>query len=278
MKNPIETVIFIGDEHAGCRLGLCPIRGVTLDSGSRYKPNKVQRKIWRHWNYIDKVWIPMVTKGQKYTLVNMGDAIDNKHHGSVTQFSHNRADHIKVAYELLAPWVEKADRFYMLRGTEAHSGKSGEFEELLAEKLGAIPDEHGRYARDDLWMKIGPALGHFTHHVATVSSPYTESTGILKELITAYTAAGKMGIRAPNLLGRAHRHACSEIRLPGKYGYDIAFATSGWQAKGPFVWRMVRGRNCPVDVGASMAKWDEREKEIYTRHKVWYLERPRTER
>ena len=125
----IINAIFISDIHAGCQLGLCPPR-VKLDSGGSYHHSDLQKKVWAMWKHFNNKWIPMVTKGEPFVLVMNGDAIDGVHHGSKTQISHNITDQKNIAYEILAPLVERAEKYFHVRGTEAHVGKSAEHEEI----------------------------------------------------------------------------------------------------------------------------------------------------
>ena len=277
MKNSIDVVLVISDIHGGCQLALCPINGVRLDGGGFYKPNKLQRKIHYWWEEFLTEWVPEETKGKKFNLVFNGDLFEGRHHGSITQFTQNLSDQANVAYELCAPVVEKAENLYMLRGTESHTGKSAEQEEQLAEKLGAKPNTLGQYARDELWLKIGKALGHFTHHIGTSGSEYYQSTAPLKELITAYSTAGKMGKVDPNVVCRSHRHSFCEVRLAGKYDYDCTFCTPAWQLQTPYAYRSATVRNTPPQLGGSIIMFDQKKNSVYTKHFVKYLERPRIE-
>ena len=147
----IKNIIVISDIHCGCQLGLCPPK-VKLDSGGTYHSSKLQKKVWKMWEYFWNEWTPMVTKGEPYIIVNNGDAIDGVHHSSVTQISHNITDQIQIAKDVLTPIINHKNcaGYYHIRGTEAHVGKSGQSEEGLAKALGAIPDEIGNYARWEL--------------------------------------------------------------------------------------------------------------------------------
>ena len=172
----INNLVVISDTHCGCRLGLCPPGGVFMDEGGMYKPSKLQRKIWKMWREFWDEFVPLATRGEPYAVVFNGDIVDGVHHGSTTQISHNLEDQAAIAYECMAPIVEACEgRYYHIRGTEAHVGKSARDEENLAKRLGAIPNEEGQHARWDLWKMCGPKLVHFLHHVGTTSSAAYEA-------------------------------------------------------------------------------------------------------
>ena len=118
----LNVLIGIADLHCGCQIGLCPPSGAAMDEGGRYRPNKFQRKTWRWWREFWDDWVPMVSHSEKYGIVLAGDIIDNCHHATTTQWSHNRKDQANLAYEIMAPEIEKAAAYWQLRGTEAHGG------------------------------------------------------------------------------------------------------------------------------------------------------------
>lgn len=274
--------VHVSDLHGGCQMGLCPLRGVRMDDGGRYKPNRIQRKIWAFWREFWDRWVPMVCNQQPFGVTVVGDLVDGVHHNSCTQWSHNLADQARCAYEILAPIRDKANgHLRILRGTEAHGGKSGQEEERIAEKLGAIPGTDGQYATWDLWYNIrdphgkSVALVHCLHHIGTTGSNAYEATAVHKELVEEFAEAARWGERRPDYIIRAHRHRHlhDEIAVGGKQGRAHAIILPGWQAKTAFAWRIPGGRLAPPQFGgvAIIAT----KSEVYPRHKVWHIGRGR---
>jgi hypothetical protein len=74
---------------------------------------------------------------------------------------------------------------------------------------------------------------------------------------------------------RSHRHRNSEIRLPAKWGYAIAFVTPAWQLKTPFVFRIPGGRTSTPQIGGSIIRLGD--EELHTRHFVQDIGRGRVE-
>jgi hypothetical protein len=268
--------VVISDMHCGCQFGLCPPE-VKLDGGGIYKASPLQLAIWENWQIFWEEWIPQVTHNEPYSLVINGDIMDGVHHNSVTQITHNLADQQKIAEMCLKPIMKKTDgNIYIVRGTEAHVGQSAENEEKLARSLGVLPDEAGNYSRNELWIRTGSALCHFTHHIGTVGSAAHESTAVHKELTESFVEAGRWGDEPPQIVIRSHRHRCSEVRIPamknGETCYAISFTTAGWQGKTPFTFKCSGARITQPQIGGSLIRVGD--EEVHTRHKYWRIARP----
>lgn len=273
----IRNIVVVSDTHAGCRLGLCPPE-VALDDGGYYRHSDLQSKVYHMWTQFWDSWVPKVTKGEPYVVVFNGDAIDGVHHGSVTQVSHNLIDQGNIAKKLLCDVaaLPNCERWYHIRGTEAHVGKSGQSEEGLAAAIGAVPDENGNCARWEMWLRLGEELIHFSHHVGTTSSSSYESTAVYKEMVEAFNESGRWGDQPPTVIVRSHRHRQFETRIATKSGYGIALVTPGWQLKTPFVHRLASGRASTPQIGGYLIRLGD-EDGVYTRFKVWKVERSREE-
>ena len=275
MKERVRNVIVISDTHAGCQLALCP-PSVKLDSGGTYQQSVVQTKLWAMWQYFWRDWVPKATKGERYIIVHNGDAIDGRHHDSVTQITQNITDQVGIAFSILEPVVKAKNcaGYYHIRGTEAHVGKSGQAEEGLAKALKAIPDEIGNQARWELWMKLNGCLIHFSHHIGTTQSANYESTAPYKEYIESLTDSARWGRQVPDVIVRSHRHRAIETRVPTKNGYGISLVTPSWQVKTPFAYRISLGRVSMPQIGGVLIRHGD-EDSIFTRSKVWDIDRPK---
>ena len=271
MNTGIKNVIVISDTHCGCKLGLMPPE-VQLDEGTIIRQSPLQVKTWEMWNHFWDEWVPKVTKGEPYVVVHNGDAIDGVHHQSTTQVSQNITDQLMIGVDVLKPRIQKAEAYFHIRGTEAHVGKSGQDEEKLAKELNSSPDELKNYARWELWLRINGSLIHFTHHIGTTASASYESTAVYKELVEAYNEAGRWGEEPPDVVVRSHRHRQFETRVPTKKGYGISLVTPAWQLKTPFVWRGALGRTGTPQIGGYLIRTGSVDG-IYTRFKVWHLDR-----
>lgn len=270
-KKPVNNVIVVSDLHCGCRMGLLAPEGAVLDGGLEVKPSRLQLKVWELWTEFWDVWVPKVTRGEPYVVVINGDSLDGVHHNSTTQVSHDLNDQANIAADILRPVAERAEAFYMIRGTEAHGGPSGVEEERLAKSLGAVRTNY-QHATHELWLEVGNCLVHFLHTIGTTGSAAYESSGPQKELINAYAESGQWGRRPPNVVVRSHRHRHIEIRVPTSLGYGIVFVTCGWQLKTPFAYKIAGARQSQPQIGGSLIR--QGDEDWFTRHMVWTIDRP----
>jgi hypothetical protein len=270
----IKNIVVVSDLHCGCRLGLCPDWGANLDDGGAYLPSRLQNVVWAWWEEFWNEWVPKATRNEPYAVVVNGDVIDGVHHRATTQISHNLEDQCNIAHEVLVPVVERCEgRFFMVRGTPAHTGEQGVQEERLAKWLGAIPNEDGQHARYELWKTFGDGkLVHFNHHIGTTSSSAHETSAINAELATAFVEAGRWGKTPPNVVVRSHRHRCAEVRIPSNDGYSISVVTPAWQLKTPFAFKVAGARQTMPQIGGILVR--QGDEELHTRFFVKSIERP----
>jgi hypothetical protein len=244
-----NNMAVISDLHSGCQTALCP-PNIRFDGGGRYKLNRIQRQLWKHWlDYWE--WKKSIIKKEDFVLVLNGDALDGRHHNNVSTISNNLATQSKIAYELLKPQVDKAAEYYHIRGTEAHAGQSAEQEEMLAQSLGAIPDRDGNYARWELNITIGKKSKkrcNIMHHIGTTGSQAYESTAVMGELVDSFAEAGRTNDIAPDYIIRSHRHRYISVTIASGKGRRTACTTPSWQGKTPYVWRLKGARQ-------SLAQW-----------------------
>lgn len=272
----IRNLVVISDTHCGCKVGLCPPDPVPLDGGGSYLASDVQRGMWAYWREFWDAWVPLVTRGEPFDLVHNGDAIDGVHHNSTTQISHNIEDQVRLAEIILKPIVETCKAgggtYYHIRGTEAHVGKSGEFEERLARNLGAKPNKEGQYARFDLWKRVGGGpLVHLLHHIGTTSSAAHESSAVNAELAAEFVEAARWNREPPDYIVRSHRHRSIGIEMNSARGYTAAIVTPAWQLKTPFTWKIPGARVSEPQLGGIVIRHGD--EEHYYRRKVWSLDR-----
>lgn len=261
----VRNLIVVSDTHCGCRLGLLHPNGTTVDSGGLYLPSEFQRKMWAWWEEFWGEWVPAVTRGEPFDLVHNGDAIDGVHHNSTTQISHNLIDQQQIAEDVLRPVVERCKAsggtYYHIRGTEAHVGKSGEYEERLARTLGAKPNKEGQHARYDLWKRVGDRdaavhapLVHLLHHVGTTGSAAHESSAVNAELAAEYVEAGRWGREPPDFVVRSHRHRSIAVGVPAKHGKAVSLVTPAWQGKTPYVFKIPGARLSEPQIGGVLIR------------------------
>lgn len=275
-KRSVNNLVVVSDQHMICRLGLFPSKfRLKLDSGGWYAPSRLQKIVWGWWEEFWKEWVPDVTRGEPYSVAIGGDAVDGgAHHGNTTHISANTDDQERLALEVLKPVAERAVRFFMLRGTEAHAGQSGCDEESLARQLKAVPDGEGHHARWRLRLRVGHGLVDLAHHIGTTGSMAYETSAIQKELEQIYVEAARWGEEPPDVVIRCHRHTNAETRIRvmkkvnGRrvQGFATSCTTPGWQLKTPYAWKVPGGRRARPQFGGTLVRCGD--EEMYTRHYV----------
>jgi len=259
--------VLVGDQHCGCRLGLCPPGGVPLDDGGRYEQSAAQKVVWSWWREFWDKYVPAVAGRGKLVVVLGGDLIEGVHHRATTPISHNIGDQTALAEEVLAPVAKRATGgLYVVRGTEAHVGSSATDEEKLARQLGAIPNEAGQSARYDLRLKLGPWVLHDLHHVGAGCGVSTSPGHLARELADEYAAASQWGTTAPDIIVRHHVHRMAEVRVATARGLGVACSVPAWQLKTPFTWRIRGGRVEPPQIGGLVVTYDQDEFKTH-----WYV-------
>ena len=271
----INNLIVISDTHCGCQLGLMPPE-FRLRHGPLVRHSRFQRVIWNCWQSFWTKWVPRVTRGEPYAVVHNGDVMDGRHHNSTSQISQDIADQANIAYECLAPVVDGCQgRFYVIGGTAVHAGEAAENEETLAERLGAVKSDSGNSTRFELYMKVGSALVHLSHHIGVTSSMSYEGTALTKEYVEFCSESARWDRPIPDIVVRSHRHRHFECRVPTSRGYGVIFVTAGWQLKTPYLYRVPGGRVTTPMLGGSLIR--QGDEEFFTRHKTWETKRAKTE-
>lgn len=240
-------------------------------------PSGLQLKIDDMWDEFFDEWVPEATRGEPWMLVINGDTLEGDHHHARTPFSTNPVDQCRCAEMLIAPKVKKAEGLYMVRGTEAHVGRSASEEEALGRTLGAIPNWEGQYVRWDLWKRMGVGkLVHFLHHIGSTGSQAYEATAVIKELTEEFTEAARWRRETPDCIVRSHRHRYIKVEVPvgsdsGDTGNSTSVVTPCWQAKTPFAWKIPGARLSTPQFGGVLIRYAHGR--LFTDAKVWTIGR-----
>ena len=157
-------VAIAGDMHVNSTTALCP-PAFNMDDGGTYRASKVQRFIWKHWLYYwQRVAEEKERTGLPGIVIFNGEMADDLNHRSTQLITKNTSDQIRLAVMALSPALNVADHIICTRGTEAHSGASACVDEIIAEDIGAIPDENDNHARWLFRSVIAGVTLHVAHH------------------------------------------------------------------------------------------------------------------
>jgi len=217
----MKRVVVIGDPHCGHRAGLTPpgwwyYLDDTLEI--RYKFALQQRLTW---NYYSK---KMAELRPIDVLVVLGDAVDGKgeRSGSTELITADRMEQARMA----AHCINEADakNIVMVYGTPYHVGNSEDFEDAVAELVGAQISGHE-------WIDINGVIFDLKHFASSSVIPHGIFTGIARDGL--WNKLWAIGGAQPNadILLRAHSHNnyfCGDenklmIKLPALQGYGSKY-------------------------------------------------------
>ena len=201
------------DVHAGSTVALCPPR-IALDDGGAYEASKAQRWLWQSWeSFWERVKeVRAEHKADLYTVFN-GDLVEGDHHGTTQILSGNPNAQAAVLNAAMAiPLAMKPERIFVVRGTEAHVGKSGSAEERIADGLrrDKRPVEGDPETGTASWWhwrgEIHNTLIDVAHHGRTGQREHTRASAAALHAHDIFLAHAKNGERHPDLCLRAHYH------------------------------------------------------------------------
>lgn len=201
-----EAVLFIADTHINSTFGLCK-PGARADDGNSVQLNTVQKWLWYTWeHFLDEAFDLM--EGCNKTLVLDGDIIelDSKNRSWQTM-TKNPSTTLTYGIEVLEPVVSRVDTLFILRGTEAHTGKSAWGEEELAKDLGAeVCEETDTFSWWHLRADFGGVSFDVAHHYPMGHLPWTYGNAANKLAATTMIEYAEWDEAPPDVVIRAHNH------------------------------------------------------------------------
>lgn len=232
----------VSDLHCGSTMALCPSGGIQLDEGGLYIPSRPQKALWDCWVDYWGIVRDTLRPGDRLFVAVNGDLVDGDHHGTCQIVSKNLAvTQHAIALSTLNLAVELNPKaIVVIRGTDAHTGKSAQFEEAVARDLPAIirHETNGTNTHYHFRCLSEGVLMDFAHHGSVGRQRDTRSNPAKKlalKILTEYAIAGE---RWPDVVYRSHMHqeADSEDVCPVR-----AIQTRGWQLQTEFVERIAAG-------------------------------------
>ncbi len=203
MKKPVRLVFVLSDIHAGSTMGLLPPGMTTAEDSQPMVQSEWQKWLWACWGRAMR-WMDKIADGDPYALVLNGDLTEGIHHRSTQVVSGDHTDHVMIAKEILEPITSKAEKFYVVKGTECHVHSS---EVAIGQALGAeINDDTGKRAFDRLALDACGVRCVFRHHIGTSVRMALEATQLSVILVEETAEAVKNGETPPRIVCAAHRH------------------------------------------------------------------------
>jgi len=241
----MDTIAVISDLHCNSTVGLCPPY-VALDDGGSYRPSKAQRWIWARWlEYVAAVGASHKRNGGKLYIVFNGDMVDGDHHRTTQIITNNITTQGTIAIDAITPLLDLSpDYTFVIRGTEAHAGRSAMDEEAIARDIGAEPEpETGNHSWWHLVANIGGVLIDFAHHGRTGSRYWTRGNSTMSlaaDMVMQYAARGD---KMPQVAFRAHKH--TPVDTGDNYPIRLIQMAS-WQLSTAFGHKIAAGSVLPI--------------------------------
>jgi len=218
----------ISDLHCGHRSGLTPPEFQYDPENEEHKWakfGKLQMILWDFYSETIEKLKPIDA------LIVVGDAIDGKggRSGGTEQITTDR--NIQADMAARAILLTEAPKIIMVRGTPYHTGDLEDWEDLVAEKVGAKIGNHE-------WISVDGLIFDIRHHVGRSTIPHGRLTAPLREQLWNMLWAEVAGYPKADILLRGHVHyhvdgqifgrrvfICPALQLHTKYGSKLATGT-----------------------------------------------------
>lgn len=205
------AVLFVGDLHVGSRVALAP---------KPHRANETQAALGRAWDEM-LGRAAKLAQGHRLVLALGGDLVEGFHHGSTEVWAADEDEMRAAALGLLAPLTARADRVIAVTGTEAHAGRLGQDDRVIARELGATILRPGQD------VMVGGRWLDWQHHGGRVGSlPWTMEDGMRGIAKTAHWSAVEEHVVPPALVMRHHLHQMPPAAL---YRETWAAVCGCWQ-------------------------------------------------
>lgn len=197
-----RLVFVVSDIHCGSTLALMPPGFTTLE-GVVLEQNPMQKWLWKCWLDAMK-WVKETASGNPFIVIMAGDGTEGLHHRSTQIISADVGDHVECAIHVLRDLVSRANRTFMIKGTECHTHNN---EIVLGKALKTEKNpETGLPAWDKLYLDIAGVRMIVRHHIGTTVRRGLAGTQLSLQLAEEQVEAANAGHPIPRILCCAHRH------------------------------------------------------------------------
>lgn len=255
-------LVVVSDIHAGSTVAVCP-PVVPIDDGGEYHASKAQLWLYERWRmFWERVAREREAFGGNLAILINGDLVDGDHHNTPQIVSRNGNAEADVFFALAEDFIRLGpSEVFVVRGTEAHVGKSGAKEESLAKGLAArkvpvVPDEEvGTLSSWHRCIELEGVKIDAAHHGRMGQQPWTKHGIVHRDAAAILFEYANDDQRPPDLAFRSHNHRIADTG----YGCRVRLiATPAWQLKTAFVHRIAP--NSLADIGGVLAWLEEGER------------------
>lgn len=204
-------LVVLSDMHTGSSTALFPAGGFrgAGHEDNHVLPNERQKEIHPIWTRLIGE-VKAARKGRRMIVVNLGDAIDGFHHGSMQESLFRVQDQCSAHIQLMTDFLKKTgynkktgDELYYVQGTEIHVGDT---ESDMAKELGAVKMRNGKHISDVLQININGREIAFFHHGKDRGSGANEGNSLRNYLRDIRIEREKDGLPPLDAMFSGHTH------------------------------------------------------------------------
>lgn len=254
----MTTTVIISDLHINSTVAICP-PSVQLDDGGTYHPSPGQS--WLRYSFERFVeTVKAKAWGDIYLIINGDLAEGDAKQRSLQTISRNPATIKTMAAEVLDPLAKLSADLFVIRGTPAHGGQSGNLEEGIADDLEAVkcPDTGASSWWGLLWEIDGVRMD-IAHHPrgGTGARPFNVNSVADRLASDTVFEYANRGDRPPDLVIRSHLH-----RYLDSYQHfrTRAIITPAWTFATEFIHKIAP--NSLADVGGILVHTSDGKYEV----------------
>lgn len=210
----MKTLLVLSDLHANSTVGLSKPE-IVLDDGDKVSASIVRR--WLYWTYTDILEkVKEKARGDLYGVLN-GDIIElDAKNRSIQTIAKDTETARQMSIDVLEPFFDLCKGVYVVRGTEAHTGKSAIAEEAIARNFDNSienPDT-GNKSWWHLPLELDGVKMDIAHHPKGAGSgrPMNSQSGVDRIASDALFMYANDGLVPPHLVIRSHLHGYKDSR------------------------------------------------------------------
>lgn len=237
MKVQDTLLAVLSDMHTGSSTALFPRDGFVNSQENLVKPNRKQIEIYRIFiRFAGEVAV--ARKGKRLIVVNLGDAIDGFHHGSMQESLFQEKDQGEAHVSLMQEFLRrvdfgKEDELHYVQGTESHVK---DIENELARELNAVSVGKKRWVSDVLTLPINGVVNVFAHHGKDRGNGDNEGNALRNFLRDIRRNREKDGLHRIDVLWSGHTHGhtyTTHIARERDGNFDVMHGVilPSWQSK-----------------------------------------------
>jgi hypothetical protein len=240
------NLVFVTDPHGGSKYSLCP-EDIRLDEDRPVALSCFQKKLWEYWEKF-KEWV-WQEAGNDYTFVCGGDTVQGNLRMSIDHIMSPLIEDQKlIAIETLRPLREKAEKFYMVRGTEAHVKGNIDGAVARALKANKFKGESAAW-RLPLKCKNTGAMIEVRHHSRVTGLKTNLGSLLAREWEIRHTEAFRKGEPQPHMLLSGHNHTYCKAELNTHLTESVAVTSPSWQLMAGYTYKAFVSRNSYSEFG-----------------------------